>query len=87
MKSVEGMPGVLVGARCTVATEPADAECRVTVKCGTTLLYDRGFAPVIDGVIMDDAPTSSGGDPRLRIEGRSVLVSDEGWSVGIERDK
>lgn len=90
VKTVEGRTDLAAGARCTVVTEPSTSECKITVKCGVIALYDGGYAPFVDGAVVDDAPTSSGGDPRLRIEGRAVDLSDDGdpgWKVTIERDR
>lgn len=90
VKTVDGRKDLSAGARCTVVTEPSSRECKITVKCGAVALYDGGYAPWVDGAVVDDAPTSSGGDPRLRIEGRAVDLSDDGdpnWKVSLERDK
>lgn len=88
VKTVDGRKDLKAGQRCTVATEPSDRDCKVTVKCGAIALYDGGFARFEDGAVVDDAPTASGGDPRLRIQDRSVELSDDGdpnWKITLER--
>lgn len=89
VKSAEGRKDVPVGAACVVRTTPEDLECKVTVKCGAVALYDGGYAQVRDGVVVDDQPTPDGGDPKVRIDGLHVSLSDEGpdWKVEIERDR
>jgi hypothetical protein len=84
---VTGQASVRAGARCVVQVRPVwefPESCRIAVRCGGTWLYGAGEAgyltcAVRDGQAvsaLDENPTSNGGDPRLRWEGRRVVVSD-----------
>lgn len=82
-----GQAPVREGERCVVHVRPVweyPESCRIAVRCGETWLYGAGEAgyltcAVRDGQAvsaLDENPTSDGGDPRLRWEGRRVVVGD-----------
>lgn len=82
-----GQAPVSAGDRCVVHVRPVwefPESCRIAVRCGTTWLYGAGEAGYLTCAVrdaqavsaLDENPTSHGGDPRLRWEGRRVVVSD-----------
>jgi len=82
-----GQAPVREGDRCVVHVRPVweyPESCRIAVRCGTTWLYGAGEAGYLTCAVrdaqavsaLDENPTSNGGDPRLRWEGRRVVVSD-----------
>jgi hypothetical protein len=82
-----GHAPVREGDRCVVHVRPVweyPESCRIAVRCGTTWLYGAGEAGYLTCAVrdaqavsaLDENPTSNGGDPRLRWEGRRVVVSD-----------
>ncbi|MFO0628959.1 MAG: hypothetical protein U0325_25515 [Polyangiales bacterium] len=82
-----GEAPVRAGDRCVVQVRPVwefPESCRIAVRCGTTWLYGAGEAGYLTCAVrdaqavsaLDENPTSHGGDPRLRWEGRRVVVSD-----------
>jgi hypothetical protein len=77
---------VKTGAQCLVVERPRDGRCQVNVACGGKVLYPNGFADVNGGIVIDDKPSTEDRDPKLRIAGNQVVVSDEGltnWSVEV----
>lgn len=82
-----GQAPVGEGDRCVVHVRPVweyPESCRIAVRCGETWLYGAGEAGYLTCAVrdaqavsaLDENPTSNGGDPRLRWEGRRVVVSD-----------
>lgn len=82
-----GQAPVREGDRCVVHVRPVweyPESCRIAVRCGTTWLYGADEAGYLTCAVrdaqavsaLDENPTSNGGDPRLRWEGRRVVVSD-----------
>lgn len=84
---VSGSAPVRAGDRCAFQLRPVweyPESCRVAVRCGTTWLYGAGESGYLTCAVregravsaLDETPTAHGGDPRLRWEGRRVVVSD-----------
>jgi hypothetical protein len=84
--AAKGSASVKTGAQCLVVERPRDGRCQVNVACGGKVLYPNGFADVNGGIVIDDKPSTEDRDPKLRIAGNQVVVSDEGltnWSVEV----
>lgn len=98
VRSLEGEVQVTQGQACTVDVTPASGEsnCRVRVRCGSTLLYgagDSGYNKcTIEngkvGKLVDPRPSAEDTDPMLEMDlsENVVTVRDSGekpWSVSI----